>query len=36
MSMRTKFKQWLFQDMPQAAAWDEWQDWEDKARKNKM
>jgi hypothetical protein len=34
--MRTKFKRWFFQDMPQSATWDEWQDWEDKARKNNV
>lgn len=33
MSIRTKFKRWLFQDMPLSATWDEWQDWKDKARK---
>jgi hypothetical protein len=34
--MRTKFKRWFFQDMPQSATRDEWQDWEDQARKNKV
>ena len=34
--MRIKFKRWFFQDMPQAATWDEWEDWRDKARKNKI
>ncbi len=26
MSIRTKVKRWFFQDMPQAATWDEWRD----------
>ncbi|NIM17785.1 MAG: hypothetical protein GTO45_37895 [Candidatus Aminicenantes bacterium] len=36
MSIKTKFKRWFFQDMPQEATWDEWRDWEDKARKKKV
>jgi hypothetical protein len=36
MSIRIKLKRWFFQDMPGAATWDEWQDWEDKARKNNV
>jgi hypothetical protein len=36
MSVRIKFKQWFFQDMPESATWDEWQDWIDQARKHKV
>ena len=36
MSMRIKFKRWFFQDMPQSATWDEWQEWKDQARKHKV
>jgi len=36
MSLKITLTRWLFQDMPESATWDGWEDWKDKARKNKV